>query len=114
MIRVGVLGARGRMGSEVVRAVEAAKDMEVVAAIDADYPLQALVDSGAQVVVDFTHPGVVMGNLEFCIAAGIHCVVGTSGFDNAKLAAVEALLADKPEVGVLVAPNFGIGAVLLM
>ncbi|MCP2248721.1 4-hydroxy-tetrahydrodipicolinate reductase [Lentzea aerocolonigenes] len=114
MIRVGVLGARGRMGSEVVRAVEAAKDMEVVAAIDADDSLQALVDSGVQVVVDFTHPDVVMGNLEFCIAAGIHCVVGTSGFDNAKLAAVEALLSDKPEVGVLVAPNFGIGAVLLM
>lgn len=114
MIRVGVLGARGRMGSEVVRAVEAAKDMEVVAAIDADDPLQALVDSGAQVVVDFTHPDVVMGNLEFCIANGIHCVVGTSGFDNAKLAAVEELLADKPEVGVLIAPNFGIGAVLLM
>ncbi|MFC3893460.1 4-hydroxy-tetrahydrodipicolinate reductase [Lentzea rhizosphaerae] len=114
MIRVGVLGARGRMGSEVVRAVEAAKDMEVVAAIDADDSLQALVDSGVQVVVDFTHPDVVMGNLEFCIAAGIHCVVGTSGFDNAKLAAVEQLLASKPEVGVLVAPNFGIGAVLLM
>jgi 4-hydroxy-tetrahydrodipicolinate reductase len=114
MIRVGVLGARGRMGSEVVRAVEAAKDMEVVAAIDADDPLSALADAGAQVVVDFTHPDVVMGNLEFCIAAGIHCVVGTSGFDNEKLAAVEALLADKPEVGVLVAPNFGIGAVLLM
>jgi 4-hydroxy-tetrahydrodipicolinate reductase len=114
MIRVGVLGARGRMGSEVVRAVEAAKDMEVVAAIDADDPLQALVDAGAQVVVDFTHPDVVMGNLEFCIANGIHCVVGTSGFDNAKLAAVEALLADRPDVGVLVAPNFGIGAVLLM
>lgn len=114
MIRVGVLGARGRMGSEVVRAVEAAKDMEVVAAIDADDSLQALVDSGVQVVVDFTHPDVVMGNLEFCVAAGIHCVVGTSGFDNAKLAAVEQLLASKPEVGVLVAPNFGIGAVLLM
>lgn len=114
MIRVGVLGARGRMGSEVVRAVEAAKDMEVVAAIDADDSLQALVDSGVQVVVDFTHPDVVMGNLEFCIATGIHCVVGTSGFDNAKLAAVEQLLAAKPEVGVLVAPNFGIGAVLLM
>ncbi len=114
MIRVGVLGARGRMGSEVVRAVEAAKDMEVVAAIDADDPLQALVDAGAQVVVDFTHPDVVMGNLEFCITNGIHCVVGTSGFDNAKLAAVEALLADRPDVGVLVAPNFGIGAVLLM
>ena len=114
MIRVGVLGARGRMGSEVVRAVEAAKDMEVVAAIDADDPLQALVDAGAQVVVDFTHPDVVMGNLEFCIANGIHCVVGTSGFDNEKLGAVEQLLAERSDVGVLVAPNFGIGAVLLM
>ncbi|MCX2954627.1 4-hydroxy-tetrahydrodipicolinate reductase [Lentzea sp. NEAU-D7] len=114
MIRVGVLGARGRMGSEVVRAVEAAKDMEVVAAIDADDPLSALVDAGVQVVVDFTHPDVVMGNLEFCVANGIHCVVGTSGFDQAKLDAVAALLADRPEVGVLVAPNFGIGAVLLM
>jgi 4-hydroxy-tetrahydrodipicolinate reductase len=114
MIRVGVLGARGRMGSEVVRAVEAAKDMEVVAAIDADDPLSALVDAGAQVVVDFTHPDVVMGNLEFCIGAGIHCVVGTSGFDAEKLSTVEQLLAGKPEVGVLIAPNFGIGAVLLM
>ncbi|WP_439660960.1 4-hydroxy-tetrahydrodipicolinate reductase [Lentzea sp. HUAS TT2] len=114
MIRVGVLGARGRMGAEVVRAVEAAKDMEVVAAIDADDPLQALVDADAQVVVDFTHPDVVMGNLEFCIGAGIHCVVGTSGFDQPKLDAVEALLASQPSVGVLVAPNFGIGAVLLM
>ncbi|GLY49319.1 4-hydroxy-tetrahydrodipicolinate reductase [Lentzea sp. NBRC 102530] len=114
MIRVGVLGARGRMGSEVVRAVEAAKDMEVVAAIDADDPLSSLVDAGAQVVVDFTHPDVVMGNLEFCVNAGIHCVVGTSGFDDAKLAAVSELVASQPSVGVLVAPNFGIGAVLLM
>ncbi|MET9227970.1 4-hydroxy-tetrahydrodipicolinate reductase [Lentzea sp. NPDC003310] len=114
MIRVGVLGARGRMGSEVVRAVEAAKDMEVVAALNAGDPLQTLVDAGAQVVVDFTHPDVVMENLEFCIGAGIHCVVGTSGFDQTRLDAVSALLADKPSVGVLVAPNFGIGAVLLM
>lgn len=114
MIRVGVLGARGRMGSEVVRAVEAAKDMEVVAQIDAGDPLSGLVDAGAQVVVDFTHPDVVMGNLEFCIAAGIHCVVGTSGFDQSRLDAVTAMLESQPSVGVLVAPNFGIGAVLLM
>jgi len=114
MIRVGVLGARGRMGAEVVRAVEAAKDVEVVAAVDADDSLAALVDAGAQVVVDFTHPDVVMGNLEFCIANGIHCVVGTSGFDQSRLDAVAALLAERPEVGVLIAPNFGIGAVLLM
>lgn len=98
----------------MVRAVEAAKDMEVVAQIDADDPLSGLVDAGAQVVVDFTHPDVVMGNLEFCIAAGIHCVVGTSGFDQARLDTVSGLLSVKPEVGVLVAPNFGIGAVLLM
>lgn len=98
----------------MVRAVEAAKDMEVVAQIDADDPLSGLVDAGAQVVVDFTHPDVVMGNLEFCIAAGIHCVVGTSGFDQARLDTVAGLLSAKPEVGVLVAPNFGIGAVLLM
>ncbi len=114
MIRVGVLGARGRMGSEVVRAVEAAKGMEVVAAIDADDPLDALVDSGAQVVVDFTHPEVVLGNLEFCVARGIHCVVGTSGFDQSRLDAVASMVAARPEVGVLIAPNFGIGAVLLM
>jgi 4-hydroxy-tetrahydrodipicolinate reductase len=114
MIRVGVLGARGRMGSEVVRAVEAAKDMEVVAAIDADDPLSGLVDARAEVVVDFTHPDVVMDNLSFCIENGIHCVVGTSGFDQSRLDAVAALLADKPSVGVLIAPNFGIGAVLLM
>jgi 4-hydroxy-tetrahydrodipicolinate reductase len=114
MIRVGVLGARGRMGSEVVRAVEAAKDMEVVAQIDADDPLSRLVEAGAQVVVDFTHPDVVMKNVEFCIAAGIHCVVGTSGFDQARLDAVAGMLAGQPGVGVLIAPNFGIGAVLLM
>jgi 4-hydroxy-tetrahydrodipicolinate reductase len=114
MIRVGVLGARGRMGSEVVHAVEAAKGMEVVAAIDSGDPLSALVEAGAQVVVDFTHPDVVMQNLSFCIDAGMHCVVGTSGFDQARLDAVSTLLADRPDVGVLVAPNFGIGAVLLM
>ncbi|GAA3643038.1 dihydrodipicolinate reductase [Lentzea atacamensis] len=114
MIRVGVLGARGRMGSEVVRAVEAAKDMEVVAALDADDPLSGLVDARVEVVVDFTHPDVVMDNLSFCIENGIHCVVGTSGFDQSRLDAVAALLADKPSVGVLIAPNFGIGAVLLM
>ncbi|PWK89001.1 dihydrodipicolinate reductase [Lentzea atacamensis] len=114
MIRVGVLGARGRMGSEVVRAVEAAKDMEVVAALDADDPLSGLVDARVEAVVDFTHPDVVMDNLSFCIENGIHCVVGTSGFDQSRLDAVAALLADKPSVGVLIAPNFGIGAVLLM
>ncbi|MQA94618.1 MAG: 4-hydroxy-tetrahydrodipicolinate reductase [Streptosporangiales bacterium] len=112
MIRVGVLGAKGRMGSEVVRAVEAAGDMELVAAIDADEDREAL--RSAEVVVDFTHPDAVMDNLRWCIEAGVHAVVGTTGFDEARLAELRERLAAKPEVRVLVAPNFGIGAVLMM
>ncbi|TWP50187.1 4-hydroxy-tetrahydrodipicolinate reductase [Lentzea tibetensis] len=114
MIRVGVIGARGRMGAEVVRAVEAAPDAEVVAAIDADDPLSTLTEAGVEVAVDFTHPGVVMGNLEFCVANDIHCVVGTSGFDGPRLEKLTSWLAPKPSLGVLIAPNFAIGAVLSM
>ena len=84
-IRVGVLGALGKVGSEVCRAVEAADDTELVARIDADDELDDLVTSGAQVVVDFTHPDVVMDNLEFCLDHGIHAVVGTTGFDDDRL-----------------------------
>jgi 4-hydroxy-tetrahydrodipicolinate reductase len=113
-IRVGVLGALGKVGSEVCRAVEAADDTELVAGIDVDDELDGLVTSGAQVVVDFTHPDVVMDNLEFCIAHGIHAVLGTTGFDDDRLTAVRRWLADAPEVGVLVAPNFSIGALLMM
>ena len=113
-IRVGVLGALGKVGSEVCRAVEAADDTELVARIDVDDELDGLVTSGAQVVVDFTHPAVVMDNLEFCIDHGIHAVVGTTGFDDDRLDAVRRWLADAPEVGVLVAPNFSIGALLMM
>jgi 4-hydroxy-tetrahydrodipicolinate reductase len=112
--RVGVLGAQGRVGTEVCRAVDAADDLDLVAALDADDLLQSLVDSGAEAVVDFTHPDAVMDNLEFCIGHGIHAVVGTTGFDAERLATVEGWLADTPEVGVLVAPNFSIGAVLMM
>ena len=112
--RVGVLGAQGKVGAEVCRAVEAAGDLELVASVDVDDRLQSLVDSGAEAVVDFTHPDAVMDNLEFCIGHGIHAVVGTTGFDADRLATVEGWLADAPEVGVLVAPNFSIGAVLMM
>jgi 4-hydroxy-tetrahydrodipicolinate reductase len=112
--RVGVLGAQGKVGAEVCRAVEAAGDRELVASVDVDDRLQSLVDSGAEAVVDFTHPDAVMDNLEFCIGQGIHAVVGTTGFDADRLATVEGWLADAPEVGVLVAPNFSIGAVLMM
>ena len=108
--RVAVLGAQGRMGSEVVRAVDAADDLELVAALDAGDPLDLV---GADVAVDFTHPDAVMGNLRACIDAGVHAVVGTTGFDDARLAEVRSLLEGTP-VGVLVAPNFGVAAVLMM
>src|SRR5512146_2120827 len=102
-MKVGVLGARGKVGSEVCRAVEGADDMELVAAVDADESVDELVSSGAEAVVDFTHPDVVMDNLEFCIDHGIHAVVGTTGFDDDRLAQVRGWLADSPETGVLVA-----------
>ena len=108
--RVAVLGARGRMGAEVVRAVDGAADLELVAALDAG---DALDLSGADVAVDFTHPDAVMGNLRACVDAGVHAVVGTTGFDDARLAEVQAML-DGTDVGVLVAPNFGVAAVLMM
>ena len=111
-IKVGVLGAEGRVGAEVCRAVEAADDTELVARVDAGDPLEALTE--ADVVVDFTHPDVVMDNLAWCISHGLHCVVGTTGFDDARLETLRSALADAPGVGVLVAPNFSIGAVLMM
>ncbi len=111
-IRVGVLGARGRMGAQVCRAVEAAAGLRVVATIDAGDRMSDL--EAAEVVVDFTQPHVVMDNLRFCVDRGIHAVVGTTGFDEARLATLRGWLAGKPELGVLVAPNFAIGAVLSM
>ncbi len=113
-LRVGVVGSQGRMGAEVVRAVEAAPDLELVAAIDRDDPLTALTDAGCEVVVEFTHPGAVMANLEFLIRHGIHAVVGTTGFDDERLDTVRSWLAHSPGTGVIVAPNYGLGAVLMM
>jgi 4-hydroxy-tetrahydrodipicolinate reductase len=114
MINVAVLGARGRMGSEVVKAVEAAEGLALVAALDMGDSLEQLKGSAAHVVVDFTTPDSVMANLEFLIANGMNVVVGTTGFDDAKLATVKGWLAQNPSVGVLIAPNFAIGAVLMM
>jgi 4-hydroxy-tetrahydrodipicolinate reductase len=113
-IRVGVLGARGRMGAEVCRAVEAADDMEIVAMVDTGDWMFDIADAGAEVVVDFTHPDVVLDNIRFCVDQDIRCVVGTSGFDTTKLDTVRQWLEPKPELGVLVAPNFALGAVLAM
>lgn len=114
MIKVGVLGGRGRVGTEICRAVEAADDTELVAVVDLDDEPDALVTAGAEVVVDFTHPDAVMDNLEFCIDHGIHAVVGTTGFDEERLATVRGWLEASPRTGVLIAPNFAIGAILMM
>jgi 4-hydroxy-tetrahydrodipicolinate reductase len=114
MIKVGVLGARGRMGAEVVKAVEESSDCQLVAALDLGDSLDQLISSGAHVVVDFTTPDSVMANLEFLIAHKIHAVVGTTGFDDARMAKLKSLSSAHPEVGVLIAPNFAIGAVLMM
>ncbi len=111
-IRVGVLGARGRMGQQTCEAVVAAQDMDLVAAVDSGDWLFSVADGGAQVLVDFTHPDVVMDNIRFAIDEGIHAVVGTTGFTDERLAQVQEWLSAKPEVGVLIAPNFAIGAVL--
>jgi 4-hydroxy-tetrahydrodipicolinate reductase len=113
MIKVAVLGARGRMGSEVVKAVNEANDLELVAQLDLGDSLDLLVSSGAQVAVDFTTPDSVMANLEFLISKNINAVIGTTGFDDARIAKIKLLLASSKS-GVLIAPNFAIGAVLMM
>ena len=113
-IRVGVLGARGRMGAEVVKAVNNSTDLELVAELDLGDSLDQLITSGAQVVVDFTTPDSVMKNLEFLIQNNIHAVVGTTGFESARIDSLSKELSKHPKVGVLIAPNFAIGAVLMM
>jgi 4-hydroxy-tetrahydrodipicolinate reductase len=112
MIKVGVLGAKGRMGTEVCRAVGAATDMELTAAVDVGDSRAQL--ASVDVVVDFTQPDVVMDNLRWCAAHGRDTVIGTSGFDEDRLAAARSCLGEAPDVRVLVAPNFSIGAVLMM
>ncbi|KRF37764.1 4-hydroxy-tetrahydrodipicolinate reductase [Nocardioides sp. Soil805] len=111
---VGVLGARGKVGAEVCAAVEGAADMELAAAVDAGDDTAALVEAGVQAVVDFTHPDVVMDNLRFCIEHGIDAVVGTTGFDEERLDQLRGWLGDEPRSGVLIAPNFSVGAILMM
>lgn len=114
MINVAVLGAKGRMGAEVVKAVESEPGMSLIAALDLGDSLDQLIGSGTHVVVDFTTPNSVMENLDFLINNGINVVVGTTGFDEIKLAIVNGWLKENPSVGVLIAPNFAIGAVLMM
>jgi 4-hydroxy-tetrahydrodipicolinate reductase len=113
-MKVAVLGAKGRMGAETVAAIESANDLTLSAALDLGDSLDQLVKTGTEVVVDFTHPDSVMKNLEFAINNGIHVVVGTTGFDDKKLSELKNLLSKNSKVGALIAPNFGLGAVLMM
>lgn len=113
-MKVGVLGARGKVGREVCSGVQAAPDMTLVAELDLGDDLATLVQAGAELIVDFTHPDAVMENLAFCITHGIHAVVGTTGFDEDRLEELRRLLGESPRSGVLIAPNFSIGAILMM
>ena len=114
MTKIGVLGAKGRVGSAIVAAVENNPQHELAAALDHGDDLQQLVDAGVEVVVDFTVPDSVMDNVEFCVKNGIHAVVGTTGWTEERYNQVRQWLQESPETGVLVAPNFAISAVLTM
>jgi 4-hydroxy-tetrahydrodipicolinate reductase len=109
---VAVIGAAGRMGSEVCRAVEAAADLELVGRYDVGDDLGEV--SGAAVAVDFSVPSASPSTVAHCVAAGVHVVVGTTGWDDERLGILRDQLAAHPGVGVLVAPNFALGAVLMM
>jgi 4-hydroxy-tetrahydrodipicolinate reductase len=113
-MRVGVLGAKGKVGSTMVAAVQAADDLTLSAEVDAGDPLSLFVANQTEAVIDFTHPDVVMDNLKFLIDNGIHAVVGTTGFTDQRLGQVAAWLTRSPDTSVLIAPNFAIGAVLSM
>jgi 4-hydroxy-tetrahydrodipicolinate reductase len=113
-MRVGVVGARGRMGIAAAAAVEASSDLVLAAQVDIGDRLDALADARVEVVIDFTHPDSVMGTLDYVIAHGMHAVVGTTGFTEERLSTLRAALAANPGIGVLIAPNFSVGAILLM
>ncbi|HMD23026.1 MAG TPA: 4-hydroxy-tetrahydrodipicolinate reductase [Streptosporangiaceae bacterium] len=112
MIKVGVVGARGRMGREVIRAVSEAPDLYVAAEVDLGDDRDAL--TGCDAVVDFTHPGAVMDNLRWCVEHDLDVVVGTSGFGEDRLDEVQGWLDDHKAARVLVVPNFSVGAILMM
>jgi 4-hydroxy-tetrahydrodipicolinate reductase len=119
VIRVGVLGAAGRMGTEVCTAVDAADDLELVARVDpaggdgVATSIEALADGRAAVAVDFTHPSSVMADVRWCLRNGIHAVVGTTGITPSDLDELRTL-ADAGDANCFIAPNFALGAVLLI
>ena len=112
-IKVGVLGAKGRMGATVCEAVQGDAELELVAEVDVDESNDLLVENGADVAVDFTQPDAVMDNIKFCLDNGVHVVVGTTGMSDEDLKTVGEW-ADASEANVFVAPNFAVGAVLMM
>jgi 4-hydroxy-tetrahydrodipicolinate reductase len=112
MIKVGVLGAKGRMGQTVCGCVQEAADTELGAQVDQGDDRGALL--GSDVVVDFTHVAAVMDNLRWCVEHGLNVVVGTSGFGEDRLAEVRSWLDATPGSRILIAPNFSVGAVLMM
>jgi 4-hydroxy-tetrahydrodipicolinate reductase len=112
LLRVGVIGARGRMGAQTCQAVVEAEDMDLVAAVGGREWLFSLADADSQVVVDFSHPDVVMEHIRFCLDNNIHVIAGTSGFTTERLDTLEQWVGAKPGLGVMVVPNFAIGAVL--
>src|SRR5690242_14777351 len=98
------------MGQEVCRAVLATDDLELVAMVDQGDWLFNIADAGSEVVVDFTTPDVVMDHLHWCIDQNINAVIGTSGFSEARYDRVRQWLQHKPDLGVIIVPNFAIGA----
>ncbi len=112
-LKVAVLGAAGRMGSETCAAVDGDPDLELVARIGRGDSLATIVDAAADVAVEFTTPGTAKNNIRFCIDNDIHCVVGTTGLDDADLRDIESWTSSS-RANVFVAPNFAIGAVLMM
>jgi 4-hydroxy-tetrahydrodipicolinate reductase len=113
-MRVGVIGAKGRMGAETVRAVRAAEDLDLVAELGSGDSLDRLAEAGAEVAVEFTRPDAAPRNIQWCLEHGLHVVTGTSGFTPERLDTVRGWLAGKPGLGVAVVPNFALGAVLMM
>lgn len=111
-LRVAVIGAAGRMGRTVCDAVESAADLDLAGRFDLGDDLGDL--AGAQVAVEFAVPDVSLANVTHCVERGVHAVVGTTGWDDTKLTSLRALLAAHPKAGVLIAPNFAIGAILMM
>ncbi|MFZ0325370.1 MAG: 4-hydroxy-tetrahydrodipicolinate reductase [Actinomycetes bacterium] len=114
MLRIAVIGASGRMGRQTAAAVDSAADLELVASIDRDGLVAQAVAASADVLVDFTTPAASPTLVGEAVRHGLHVVVGTSGYDQQRLDDLAELLTDHPTVGVVVVPNFALGAVLLM